>query len=75
MELSKGDLIHLLAIVGNCSSEYNDTYQLYLKLEKHGLEKYGDDFQEAVNKIEEVIADIPGFDYFEVEDKIKEIIS
>ena len=73
MNLTKEELLHMLAVIGNCASIGDEGYKLYLRLEEYGNEKYGEDFQEKVKAVEDVLSNAPQFEYHKIEPKIKEI--
>lgn len=72
MDLTKEELLHLIAITGNTSGG-NAIYKLYLKLEQYGNEKFGDEFRHQVNDVEILLDDIEAYPYDMVEDKVKKI--
>lgn len=72
IELSKEELLHLIALTGNSSSK-SATHRLYQKLEDAGIEEFGQEFEELVKKVDNLVSDVEPMKYIWIERKVSEL--
>lgn len=69
IELSKKELLHLIALTGNSSSK-SATHRLYQKFEEAGIEEFGQEFEELVKKVDNLVSTVEPMHYIRVEQKV-----
>ena len=74
MELTKQQLVHLMAIVGNTSAS-DDIYRLFCKLEEYGVDKYGQEFKDITGQSMYVLDGQDPYPYHEIEHKIAALVT